>query len=82
MAKSATMGKNSRGPQSSATFLNEQSGRGVLGNGKQVMPRPQFVQPDNGTFSFGPGQLGPHYNPSTAPMKVGNVTTDLAGGLY
>ena len=82
MAKGATQRKNSRGPNQSAVFLNEQSGRSVLGNGNQVMPRPTFTQPDNGTFSSAPGQLGPRYNPTGRPMKVGNVETDLSGGLY
>lgn len=82
MAKGATQHTRSRGPQSDAVFLNEESRRGSLANGSQVMPRPQFSQPDNGTFTFAAGQLGPHYNPTNQRMKSGNVETDLSGGLY
>jgi len=46
------------------------------------MPRPTFTQPDNGTFSYAPGQLGPHMSIVGRRMKSGNVETDLSGGLY
>jgi len=82
MAKSATQGQRARLPQAPSVFLNEEHRRATLGNGKQVMPRPTFTQPDNGTFTYAPGELGPFYDPTKRPMKVGNVETDLHGGLY
>lgn len=82
MAKGATQRQKDRGPRPSAVFLNEEPDRAVLGNGNQVMPRPNFTQPDNGTFTHGPGMLGPHMDPTTRPMHVGNQETDLTGGLY
>jgi len=82
MAKGATQRPRSRGPQAGAKFLDEESRRGTLGNGNQVMPRPTFTQPDNGTFTYAPGQLGPHYDPTSARMKSGNQETDLKAGLY
>lgn len=82
MAKGATQRQKDRGPRPSAVFLNEEQDRGVLGNGNQVMPRPNFTQPDNGTFTHAPGMLGPHYDPTSRPMHVGNQETDLKAGLY
>ena len=80
--KGATQRQKDRRPQSSAVFLNEEPNRATLANGNQVMPRPTFTQPDNGTFTHAPGQLGPFYDPTKTRMKVGNVETDLHGGLY
>lgn len=82
MAKGATQRQKDRGPRPSAVFLNEEKDRAVLGNGNQVMPRPTFTQPDNGTFTHAPGMLGPHYDPTSQPMHVGNQETDLKAGLY
>lgn len=82
MAKSGTQGQRDRRPQGPSVFLGEENRRSVLGNGKQVMPRPTFTQPDNGTFTSMPGSLGPHFDPTSRPMKVGNAEHDLHGGLW
>jgi hypothetical protein len=83
MARSgATQGQKDRGPRPSAVFLNEESSRAVLGNGKQMMPMPHFAQPDNGTHTHAPGMLGPHMDPTGFRMKSANQETDLKGGLY
>lgn len=82
MAKGATQRQKDRGPRPDSVFLNEESRRSVLGNGNQVMPRPTFTQPDNGTFTHAPGSLGPHVDPTSRPMHVGNQETDLKAGLY
>jgi len=82
MAKGATQRPRSRGPQPGSVFLGEESRRGTLANGNQMMPRPTFTQPDNGTHTSAPGSLGPHYDPTSKPMHVGNQETDLKAGLY
>lgn len=82
MSKGATQRQKDRGPKPDAVFLNEERHRGVLGNGNQVMPRPRFTQPDNGTFTHAPGVLGPFYDPTSQPMHSGNQVTDLKAGLY
>jgi hypothetical protein len=80
--KGATQRQKDRGPNSASVFLREEDRRAVLGNGNQMMPRPTFTQPDNGTHTHAPGTLGPHYDPTSRPMKVGNTETDLRAGLY
>jgi hypothetical protein len=63
-------------------FLKEESRRGKLPSGSEVMPKPHFVQPDNGSQTGRPGGLHASYDPTKARVKSGNVETDLTGGLY
>ena len=72
MAKGATQRQKDRGPNASAVFLNEEARRATLANGNQMMPRPTFTQPDNGTHTHAPGSLGPFYDPTSKPMHIGN----------
>lgn len=68
-----------------AGFLNEEPRRGRLTNGSEVMPRPHFVQIDNGAHNASPGgdsKIGIGYNPTKARMKSSNLEKDISGGLF
>lgn len=68
-----------------AGFLDEESRRGRLDNGAEVMPRPRFAQIDNGTHNAensGGLKIGVGYDPTKARLKSGNIETDLHGGLF
>lgn len=71
-----------RGLGRGSQFPDEEAQREKLANGREVMPKPHFSQPDNGTQAVGSGTLGVHYDITKTRVKSGNVETDISGGLF